>query len=52
MSTAPCKDCERKGCGAYHSQCKEYLEFQRENEKRYKERKKEAEIIEYRRNCI
>lgn len=23
----PCKDCEKKGCGAYHSQCKEYIEF-------------------------
>lgn len=24
---APCKNCERCGCGAYHSQCKEYLRF-------------------------
>lgn len=24
---SPCKDCEKKGCGAYHSQCKAYLEF-------------------------
>lgn len=23
----PCKDCEKKGCGVYHSQCKEYQEF-------------------------
>ena len=23
----PCGDCEKKGCGEYHSQCKKYLEF-------------------------
>lgn len=23
----PCKDCEKKGCGVYHSQCKEYLDY-------------------------
>ena len=21
----PCKDCERKGCGAYHARCGKYL---------------------------
>lgn len=23
----PCKTCERKGCGTYHDECPEYLEF-------------------------
>lgn len=23
----PCKDCERKGCGEYHSQCEAYKNF-------------------------
>ena len=23
----PCKDCEKKGCGTYHSQCEKYLEY-------------------------
>lgn len=23
----PCKDCEKKGCGEYHSNCKPYLEY-------------------------
>lgn len=23
----PCKDCERKGCGAYHDSCKKYQEY-------------------------
>ena len=23
----PCKNCEKKGCGSYHDNCKEYLEF-------------------------
>ena len=25
----PCKDCEKKGCGDYHSQCQEYLEYKK-----------------------
>lgn len=29
-----CLDCPRKGCGAYHSQCPDYQEFLKENEKR------------------
>lgn len=35
---APCKDCDKKGCGLYHTQCEAYLEFRRlkdeENRKR------------------
>jgi hypothetical protein len=23
----PCKDCENKGCGSYHSQCERYIEY-------------------------
>ena len=23
----PCKDCEKKGCGAYHAQCQLYLDY-------------------------
>lgn len=23
----PCKDCERKGCGAYHDQCPEFQAY-------------------------
>lgn len=26
----PCKDCENKGCGAYHSSCEPYLAFVKE----------------------
>ena len=40
---SPCKDCEKKGCGIYHSQCEKYLEFsanrQKINEEKYKESK-------------
>lgn len=32
----PCKDCEKKGCGTYHSQCKKYNDY---NEKNKKQRK-------------
>jgi len=24
---APCKECERKGCGAYHSECERYQQY-------------------------
>lgn len=23
----PCKDCKKKGCGLYHSQCEDYLNY-------------------------
>jgi hypothetical protein len=29
LMLCPCKDCEKKGCGNYHSQCKEYLEYKK-----------------------
>lgn len=28
--TAPCKDCDKKGCGEYHSKCSIYLEYRAE----------------------
>ena len=28
----PCRYCEKKGCGAYHSQCEKYKEFELERE--------------------
>lgn len=40
----PCKDCEKKGCGVYHSKCEKYLEFvkwrQSVNEIERKEKKR------------
>lgn len=37
---SPCKNCPKKGCGAYHAECEKYLEF-----KQYREevRKKEKD---------
>ena len=38
----PCKDCENKGCGAYHSKCEKYKEYAKwkkqvnEKERKYK----------------
>lgn len=41
MNSAPCKDCERKGCGSYHDQCPEYLAWKKElNEANEKARAK------------
>ena len=31
MLSAPCKDCERMPCGAYHDQCEDYQKFIKEN---------------------
>ena len=30
MRKSPCTDCTQKGCGAYHDQCHEYLEWSKE----------------------
>ena len=30
---APCKNCKKKGCGDYHSQCELYLEWKKEYSK-------------------
>ena len=34
MVEAPCKYCEMRGCGAFHSQCEKYLAFVKENKRR------------------
>lgn len=36
----PCVDCEKRGRGAYHEQCKAYLEFREERILISRERKK------------
>lgn len=39
----PCKDCDNKGCGVYHSQCQKYLEYKKWKEQvNEKERKAKA----------
>lgn len=42
----PCKDCEKKGCGDYHSQCKAYLEFS-EFRKQANKNEREQKIYSY-----
>lgn len=32
IKVPPCKDCERKGCGAYHAECKPYMEWRKERD--------------------
>lgn len=34
----PCKDCPKKGCGAYHDICEKYQAFRAEKEKENEER--------------
>ena len=36
----PCKDYEKKGCGAYHEECEAYKAFRAEKLKEYEERLK------------
>lgn len=49
--SSPCKDCEKSGCGLYHSECEKYLEYRAEVDKQnelIKEYKKEmAETCSY-----
>lgn len=44
MSKSPCKDCERKGCGSYHDECKVYQEYVKNHSdsKEYNKRMKEV----------
>lgn len=39
MSNYPCKNCKRKGCGAYHDKCPEYKKY-RESLKKINEKRK------------
>ena len=41
---APCKDCPKKGCGAYHGQCEKYLEYVKFREM-VRERKRQEKMI-------
>ncbi len=45
----PCKDCENKGCGVYHSQCEKYLEYRESLEMARKKEKEEKMFFERRR---
>ena len=31
---SPCKHCEKKGCGAYHNRCPDYLAWRKELDER------------------
>ena len=44
MNNAPCKDCPRKGCGAFHEQCGSYLEWKRTQE-RAKAEERQNDVI-------
>lgn len=46
--TAPCIDCDKKGCGSYHDKCPEYQQFKQEKEKELTERlKRRHQLDEY-----
>ena len=46
--TAPCVNCDKKGCGSYHDKCPKYLEFKNEKEKELYERlKRRHQLDEY-----
>ena len=44
MKEAPCKDCPKKGCGAYHDKCPEYKEFKEYQLKSKEEYKKKLMV--------
>lgn len=41
---APCKACEKCGCGSYHDECPQYTEFRNEQLEKSKSRKEIAEL--------
>lgn len=49
MSKAPCKDCPNKGCGYYHSQCEQYIAYQKECEKA---RRTMSDYLSYKSECV
>lgn len=52
MSKAPCKDCPNKGCGYYHSQCEQYIAFQKECEEARKARRTMSDYLSYKSECV
>ena len=46
---APCEECTRKGCGSFHDQCKEYLEYREWIEDKRKRKAKDTAYEGYRR---
>lgn len=39
MVVCPCIKCENKGCGSYHDKCELYLEYKKDRERIYNERR-------------
>lgn len=46
--SAPCKNCPKVGCGAYHTQCEPYLKYKEELEKSKKTNKELNQIANFR----
>lgn len=40
---APCKRCQKRGCGIYHDQCEKYQAFREERENVLEEHRKDTE---------
>lgn len=43
MDDCPCKNCERKGCGAYHDQCEAYLAYRAKMAEEHERKRTEYE---------
>lgn len=41
---APCKICDKCGCGSYHDECQKYMEFRKEQLEKSERRKKMTEL--------
>ena len=44
MIDAPCLKCERKGCGPYHDQCPEFIEFKKAVKEERKKKDADAKM--------
>lgn len=47
MANAPCKDCELKGCGAYHSECERYKDYLEKLKKERREKLRDTALQGY-----
>lgn len=45
MKETPCLKCEKSGCGKYHDECEEYLDFRKERESCYEAKRKSNEMV-------
>jgi len=47
LKKSPCVNCPKKGCGVYHAECKDYLEYSNYNRELREKIRKDRELYAY-----